>query len=108
MWKDQTCIQMTGKDMRAQIEAQMAQWGDGARCEIFVAWKRNHGNGHFFVAEQVDGHTVFYDPQSDKANYDPFNWIATRGRYRNSHWILRTDNNEFTDVAKRCFSPTRP
>lgn len=95
---------MTGTNLRTQIESQMAKWGNGTRCEIFVAWKGNNGNGHFFVAEQIDGQTVFYDPQSNTTNYDPFNRIATRGKYRNRHWILRTDNNEFTDVAKRCFT----
>ena len=104
MWKDQTRIPMTGTNLRTQIESQMAKWGNGTRCEIFVAWKGNNGNGHFFVAEQIDGQTVFYDPQSNTTNYDPFNRIATRGKYRNRHWILRTDNNEFTDVAKRCFT----
>ena len=103
MWKDETPTPMIGRNMRARIEAQMAQWGDGARCEVRVAWKGAQGNGHVFVAEQVNGQTVFYDPQSNTVNYNPFDRISTRGRYRNSHWILRTDNNEFTDVAKRCF-----
>ncbi len=51
----------------AEIKRQMRQWGDGARAEIYVRWK-NRAIGHVFVAEQKDGKTYFYDPQSaDKA-----------------------------------------
>ena len=42
--------------------------GDGARCEICVVWADN-GSGHVFMAEQVDGETIFLDPQSNKV-YD--------------------------------------
>ncbi len=51
----------------AEIKRQMRRWGDGARAEIYVRWK-NRAVGHVFVAEQKNGRTYFYDPQSaDKA-----------------------------------------
>lgn len=105
MWKDEKKIQMEGKTLRSDIESQMARWGDGARCEVRVAWKGERGRGHVFVAEQIDGKTVFIDPQSGKSDYDPFDDVVKRGVYSHCHWILRMDTNEFTEVAKRCFKP---
>lgn len=60
-------IRCRTKNEIAEIKRQMKQWGDGARAEIYVRWK-NRSIGHVFVAEQKDGKTYFYDPQSaDKA-----------------------------------------
>lgn len=45
----------------------MKGWGNGSRCEIAVVGKS--GGGHVFMAEQVEGKTVFLDPQA-KLVYD--------------------------------------
>lgn len=106
MWKNTDRISFTNtgrKNFRANVEEQMKAWGDGARAEVRVVWK-GAKSAHVFVAEQIGGKTVFMDPQSGRINYDPFADIATRGTYKDRHWILRTDTNEFTDVAKRCFT----
>ena len=109
MWKDEQRVSFHNtakKPFRKNVEEQMAAWGDGARAEVRVAWKGAKGSGHVFVAEQVNGKTVFIDPQSGKTNYNPFDEIATRGYWADAHWLLRIDTNQFTDVAKRCFKAT--
>lgn len=109
MWKDEQRVSFHNtaqKPFRKNVEEQMAAWGDGARAEVRVAWKGANGSGHVFVAEQVNGKTVFIDPQSGKTDYNPFDRIVTRGYWADSHWLLRMDTNQFTDVAKRCFKAT--
>lgn len=55
---------------RTELENLMRSWGDGAIAEVYVEWKG--GNAHVFMAEQIDGKTVFTCPQTHDPNYDPF------------------------------------
>lgn len=48
-----------------KIESAMLNMQDGAQCIVFVQWKRS--NGHYFIAEQHGGETVFIDPQTGKS-----------------------------------------
>ena len=50
-----------------EIEALMKEWGDGARAEIYVAWKG--GDAHVFVAENVGGKIRYMCPQSGNMDY---------------------------------------
>lgn len=92
------------------IDDMMKEWGDGARAEISIFWQG--GGGHVFAAERVNGKTVYIDPQDDKADASQYFKNEIRGRDKRSRmlrklqYVLRIDNLEFTDVAKRCF--TRP
>lgn len=61
VWKNAEVIQCEGTGLD-QITKQMAEWGNGARCQITVSWKG--GGGHTFVAEQVNGKTRIFDPQT--------------------------------------------
>lgn len=102
MWKNRDSVPCHAATFRQTVEAKMAEWGDGARAEIRIGWKRARC-GHVFFAMQRDGRTIYLDPQNpstDASRY--FDRAAPRGRNAN-HWILRIDNNEFTDEAKRCF-----
>ena len=74
------------------IESEMAKWGDGSRAKIFVQWKG--GGGHFFIAEQSNGKTIFKCPQSGCA-YDSTIWKHVKDSRFNA--FLRTDNLEFND-----------
>lgn len=65
VWKDPDIIRTSGNGKR-EIEEAMAIWGDGARAQIVVAWKRDPRYGHTFVAEQENGKTYFYDPQNGR------------------------------------------
>lgn len=62
VWEPPESIHIS--DGQLGIENQMQEWGDGARAEIMVLWKGQKGNGHVFVAEQINGVTHFIDPQS--------------------------------------------
>ena len=74
VWEKPDVIHCHGND-RSEIEAKMAEWGDGARAQIVVKWK-NAPVGHVFIAEQKNGTTIFIDPQNgDKNVNDYFNRI---------------------------------
>lgn len=91
---------------KADIEAKMAEWGDGARAQINIAWAG--GGAHTFTAVQENGHTKFLDPQhpsSDASQY--FGRMSTRGRNAQFHSkFARVDNLEFSDKAKLAFKPS--
>ena len=102
VWKNQTVETFTAKKFKTGVEKRMAEWGDGARAELRIGWEGLRW-GHVFVAVQENGSTKFLDPQNptkDASQY--FALAATRGGNA-FHWMLRIDNNEFTDEAKRCF-----
>ena len=67
-------VSIGGKSPEAQIKEisyLMKQYGDGARAEVFVNWE-DDTRGHVFVAMQIDGKTIFLDPQTaeiDKKDY---------------------------------------
>ena len=42
----------------------LEQWGDGARAEIYIAWKG--GDAHVFVGQNIGGRVYFFDPQLGK------------------------------------------
>ncbi|WP_428840682.1 toxin glutamine deamidase domain-containing protein [Collinsella intestinalis] len=60
-WCDPDVRATSGTGME-DIDAQMKEWGDGARAQVVVKWK-GVDYGHTFVAERMDGQTRFYDPQ---------------------------------------------
>ena len=69
----------TTQDAIDEIEAKMASYGDGARAIIRIGRFADDGSrlsGHVFVAEQINGKTVFCDPQS--ASYQNINIDAKR------------------------------
>ncbi len=83
---------------KADIENQMAKWGDGARAQITVKWK-NTNSGHTFMAEQVDGKTIFYDPQTGKMDVSKyFNNVEM-----DSVEFCRIDNLNVTNRIKSCY-----
>lgn len=82
------------RNMRT-IQKQMAEWGDGARAVISIVWRGGKGNGHFFTCEQINGQTVFIDPQSHKqgeAAENHFNLCVTRGIKTRNNCFMRVDN----------------
>nr|MBP3282890.1 hypothetical protein [Treponema sp.] len=81
---------------KAEIEEQMQEWGNGARCTIFVLWKKL--GGHIFMAEQIDNKTVFLDPQINKI-YNENVFDKAQLSYTK---IFRTDNLEFSDEIIDC------
>ncbi len=81
---------------RQDIVDKMAEWGDGARCEIGISWR--DGGAHAFRARQENGKTVFYDPQDGKEPYEPWDRATKKGRVAQVfNLFLRTDDQEFSD-----------
>ena len=95
-WK--RCWRGTGED---EIRKAMAEWKDGARCEIYVQWKK--GGAHVFVAEQVNGETRFYDPQKGSADCAScFERVKT-----GTTEFARIDNLPVSDFIRECVQNVR-
>lgn len=80
-----------------QIQKQMKAWGDGARAEVYVAWKGG-GSAHVFVAEQVDGKTVFIDPQPGSMDCKDY-FKHVRSGYT---MVCRIDNLNPSELIAEC------
>lgn len=46
------------------LEKKMSEYGNGARAEVYVQWINS--GAHVFVAEQINGKTLYFDPQTGK------------------------------------------
>lgn len=97
----------TGKSVRKNIEKRMSEWGNGSRAIVGVHWKSN-GAGHVFIAEQLDGKTLFIDPQSSESDVSYyFKIIKTSIKENDYTYFFRIDNLEFTDKIKKCFTEVK-
>ena len=67
VWENPTVIHCTESGID-DIRREMSNWGDGARAQIVVYWNGAHRGGHTFIAEQKNGETLFYDPQTGKTD----------------------------------------
>lgn len=95
--KLEPCFSNTGANTKGKVESLMASYGDGARAIVRVQWRRTR-SGHVFIAEQVNGRTVFHDPQTDTADCSYYFASAKK----NQTYCLRIDNREFTDLIFDC------
>lgn len=57
-----------GSTQLREIAKAVKNYGEGARVEIYVAWKQ--GGAHVFMCENVKGVATFIDPQSGKYGGD--------------------------------------
>lgn len=81
----------------AQIEKVMKRFGDGARAEVYIQWQ-GKSDAHVFIAEQVEGGTVFIDPQNGSANVRWYFDYVLEGKTE----LCRIDNLEVTELIKEC------
>lgn len=95
MYKDAEVIKAKGFGKNEILQA-MKEWGDGARCEICIV-KKDWG-AHVFMAEQVEGKTIFLDPQTNKV-YSESVFDNVRKTYTK---YFRTDNLDFNDNIIDC------
>lgn len=95
MFKNADIINAKGFGKNDIIES-MKKWGDGSRCEICVVWKDY--SAHVFMAEQVDGKTIFLDPQLNRV-YDESVFRHTKIGYTK---YFRVDNLDFNDNIIDC------
>ena len=99
VWESPTVFTGSG-DGRSDIEREMSLWGDGARAQIVVIWDDGFGvNGHTFVAEQRDGHTYYYDPQTDTEDAASYFEDVIHGRTR----FCRIDNLNTSNYINDCY-----
>lgn len=96
VWKSPEVLKCDGNGLK-DIEAQMGKWGDGARAEVIVKWK-NTNMGHAFVAEQVDGRTVFIDPIDGSTNARSYFDSVEPGSVR----LCRMDKLQVTKRIDEC------
>ena len=96
VWENRSKICCPNGSGLQEIKKQMVTWGDGARAEVFVVWK--NGDAHVFVAEQINGETVFIDPQNHSADASKYFESVLKGFTS----ILRIDNNNPADVILDC------
>ncbi len=90
------CTSASGTGSATLVEDKMAEWGDGARAIVRVRWKM--GGGHVFIAERVNGKTVFLDPQRGTENVDYY-FESAKG---NGTFCVRIDNLPFTARIHDC------
>ena len=90
------CSSNTGVNTGKKVIEQMEKWGNGSRAIVRVQWKS--GGGHVFIAEQVDGKTIFIDPQTNKNDVE---WYFNSAK-KTETYVMRIDNLEFTDLIKEC------
>lgn len=96
VWEKPDVISCKGDGLQ-DVQNSMAKWGDGARAQVVVVWK-NTNSGHTFSAEQVDGKTRFYDPQSGSSDVIRY----FKNVEPDSVKICRIDKLDVTDKILDC------
>ena len=93
-WKNAILVKYETKQ---DIETAMLKMGDGARVEIRIVWEKN-GAGHVFCAEQINGRTVFVDPQTGNGDCSNYFELMKKGLY----YFWRIDNLRPSDLMIDC------
>lgn len=79
------------------VGGSMSEWGDGSRAIVRLQWQRKYGgNGHFIFARQVNGKTIFEDPQSGVV-LDMAEKLKKTTTGKNAMWVMRVDNRAVND-----------
>lgn len=74
----------------------MKNYGDGARAEVYVQWKR--GSAHVFMCENHNGIISFIDPQSGKQDVSGYFALIKPSKTL----LCRLDELKPTDLIKEC------
>lgn len=83
----------------ARIKEAMKKFGDGARAEVYVEWNEAPGLApHVFIAEQINGETVFIDPQNGDPDVEGYFSFVKQGETR----MCRIDNLDASDKIFEC------
>lgn len=97
VWKNPDVIECDN-NAKSEIEEKMSDWGDGARAQITVVWN-NTNMGHTFMAEQHNGKTYFFDPQSSNADVSSYFKRVDPGDVK----FCRIDNLDFSEKIHKCY-----
>lgn len=96
------------QDAISDIEGKMASYGDGARAIVRIGRFADDGSrlsGHVFVAEQINGKTVFVDPQSASCSKIPIDARSNFGNYNNQIGLCKPKKIRVCDP--RCIKQER-
>lgn len=96
VWHRPDVIRCAGNGQN-DIERNMRQWGDGARAQVVVVWK-NTNSGHTFVAEQVNGKTIYVDPQTGSTDVAKYFQRVENGSVQ----MCRIDHLDVTNRILEC------
>ena len=98
---EQVRLNGKGKVLIENIKKKMEKWGNGSRAIISFTLL-GFDSGHCFIVEQVNGETVFLDPQQGKR-------IENLNRWFNPNWpipfvsLAKIDKVKFTeDLINDC------
>lgn len=104
-WKNGPMAELSLETLTADINEKMQEMGDGAVAQIRIPMSATSMNGHVFLAinkSDEDG-VVLYDCQTGNSDNCGVT-IANAPTESASHaWIMRLDDNELTENAKKCF-----
>lgn len=91
----------SGTQAELNIDELMKTWGDGARAIVCVQWKPECGRGgHAFIAERINGKTIYVDPQTGKTGVKVKEYfMSAKGT---GAWCGRIDNLPFTERIHEC------
>lgn len=98
VWEGADVQNSTGSGT-STIQNSMASWGDGSRAQVVVYWDSPLGGGHTFMAEQLNGTTVFFDPQTGNSDCSSYFDRVVDGRTQ----FCRIDNLQFTPYIEECY-----
>lgn len=98
VWEGAEVHNSTGSGASA-IQDSMANWGDGSRAQVVVYWDSPLGGGHTFMAEQRNGTTVFFDPQTGNADCSRYFDRVVDG----STLYSRVDDLQFSPYIEECY-----
>lgn len=98
VWESAEIQSSTGNGMQT-IQNSMADWGDGSRAQVVVYWDSPLGGGHTFMAEQRNGATAFFDPQTGNSDCASYFDRVLDGRTQFS----RIDNLQFSSYIEDCY-----
>jgi hypothetical protein len=102
VWTNDPPLLCRTGDGKAQIEAQMDRWGDGARAVVCVEWKK-HGSAHAFIVENRNGTVVYIDPQTGNEDCSYYFGYVKEGHTK----ILRVDKCTPSDLILECCQNVR-
>lgn len=92
----------SGQKMVQNVNAKMAQYGEGSRAVLQIQWKA--GGGHVFNVERVRGKTIYVDAQVNK-RYSA-SYLASMVKPGSVN-IVRTDNLRISERAKKSVTTRR-
>lgn len=92
---------ITNEKAKKDIRSQMKGYGDGSRAIVRLEWNPSptgERSAHVFFAEQVNGKTVFIDPQTGETHCESYFDNCIPG----SIGIMRVDDKEFNSKLLQC------